>query len=265
MAKRNLARIPTAQSGPTVRKSLVRSKEAQSIGTEVARWWMLGSFMCCNETGIWQMWLLMKMLWQYGHCIWISLVVKVQKWNGDIFLGVLCSMALVQAKRVHLMVWKRKNDSLKRLLIGYLLVIHVLNIVCIPNRVDRLIMKFQIHAPAVQPFNASWLNRVWSRNRGAVRHFQLDDNKAIMKEKGHSVTGIACTLDLWVSKEAELFSSTTHREFMRTHNSTGTCYFCEGALWEMSFLYCKDEFCLCAVTLLMPVGISCSRGAERHH
>lgn len=37
MAKRNLVRIPTAQSGPTVREPLVRSKEAQSIGTEVAR------------------------------------------------------------------------------------------------------------------------------------------------------------------------------------------------------------------------------------
>lgn len=52
---------------------------------------------------------------------------------------------------------------------------------------------------------------------------------------------------------------------MHTHNSTGTCYFCKGALWEMSLLYCKDKFSLCAVTLLTPVGISCSRGDKRHH
>lgn len=41
---------------PLYGESLVRSKEAQSIGTEVAPWWMLGPFMCCNETRIWQMW-----------------------------------------------------------------------------------------------------------------------------------------------------------------------------------------------------------------
>lgn len=137
MAKRNLAGIPTAQSGPTVRESLVRSKEAQSIGTEVARWWMLGSFMCCNETRIWQMWLLMKMLWQYGRCIWISLVVKIQKWNGDIFQSIIRSMALVQVTRVLLMPLKSNkdyaNDSLKRSLICSLLVVHVLNILSVPN------------------------------------------------------------------------------------------------------------------------------------